>query len=276
MSTHTAVRRTTVPQIRASKGKGRIVSLTAYTSLMAELMDDFVDLIVVGDSTGMVAYGMESTLQVTLDMMINHGKAVIRGSTRACVVVDMPFSTYQETPQQAYRHAARIIAETGAQAVKLEGGTELLDTVDFLTQRGIPVMPHVGLMPQHVQAMGGFKFQARTLEEIDELVRLAKEFEKRNAFCLLIEGTSEAAARAVTQAVGIPTVGIGASPECDGQVLVTEDMLGIFSDYKPRFVKHYADLRSNMRIAFEQYRDEVRSGAFPSMSHCFGVDRSTE
>lgn len=273
MSTHTTLKRITVPQIRASKGKGRIVSLTAYTSLMAELMDDFVDLIVVGDSTGMVAYGMESTLQVTLDMMINHGKAVVRGSAHACVVVDMPFSTYQEAPQQAYRNAARIMAETGAQAVKMEGGAELLETVDFLTRRGIPVMPHIGLMPQHVQAMGGFKYQARTAEEIAGLVELAKEFEKRNAFCLLIEGTSEAAARAVTHAVEIPTLGIGASPECDGQVLVTEDMLGIFSEYKPRFVKHYADLRSGMRNAFEQYRDEVRSGVFPAMSHCFGIDK---
>jgi len=220
----------------------------------------------------MVAYGMDSTLQVTLEMMINHGKAVVRGSRRSCVVVDMPFSTYQESPQQAYRNAARVLAETGAQAVKMEGGEELLDTVDFLGKRGISVMPHVGLMPQHVHAMGGFKFQARTPDEIAELVRLAREFEKRNVFCLLIEGTSEAAARAVTQAIGIPTVGIGASPECDGQVLVTEDMLGIFSDYKPRFVKHYADLGSGMRTAFAQYRDEVKSGVFPAMSHCFAAD----
>ena len=183
MSIHTTIHRTSVPQIRKSKGKGRIVSLTAYTSLMAKLMDDFVDLIVVGDSTGMVAYGMESTLQVTLEMMINHGKAVVRGSSRACVVVDMPFSTYQESPQQAYRNAARIIAETGAQAVKMEGGLELLDTVEFLTQRGIPVMPHIGLMPQHIQSMGGFKFQARTSKEISELIYLAREFER--AECVL-------------------------------------------------------------------------------------------
>ena len=276
MSTHTAIRRINVPQIRASKGKGRIVSLTAYTSLMAKLMDEFVDLIVVGDSTGMVAYGMESTLQVTLEMMINHGKAVVRGASRACVVVDMPFSTYQESPQQAYRNAARILAETGAQAVKMEGGLELLETVEFLTRRGIPVMPHIGLMPQHVQSMGGFKFQARTPEEILELVHLARELEKRDAFCVLIEGTSEAAARAVTQALAIPTLGIGASPECDGQVLVTEDMLGIFSDYTPRFVKQYANLSTDMRRAFEQYRDEVRAGAFPTIDHCFIVRETGE
>lgn len=214
---------------------------------------------------------MESTLQVTLEMMINHGKAVVRGASRACVVVDMPFSTYQESPQQAYRNAARMLAETGAQAVKLEGGLELLETVEFLTRRGIPVMPHIGLMPQHVQSMGGFKFQARTPEEISELVHLAREFEARNAFCVLIEGTSEAAARAVTQALTIPTLGIGASPECDGQVLVTEDMLGIFSNYTPRFVKQYANLSTDMQRAFEQYRDEVRAGAFPTMDHCFVV-----
>jgi len=275
MSTHTTVRRITVPQIRAvkaqGKGAGRIVSLTAYTSLMAKLMDDYVDLIVVGDSTGMVAYGMESTLQVGLDMMIAHGKAVVRGAARACVVVDLPFATYQESPRQAYRNAARVLAETGAQAVKMEGGEELLETVDFLVRRGIPVMPHVGLLPQHVQAMGGFRYQARTPEEIAALVRLARGLEQRGAFCLLIEGTSEAAARAVTEAVAIPTLGIGASPSCDGQVLVTEDMLGLFSDYRPRFVKQYAALADNMREAFGKYRDEVRDGTFPSLDHCFAA-----
>lgn len=271
MSTHTAVRRTTVPHIRASKGKGRIVSLTAYTSLMAQLMDDLVDLIVVGDSTGMVAYGMESTLQVTLEMMIQHGRAVVRGCTRPCVVVDMPFATCQESPQQAYRNAARVIAETGAQGVKIEGGFELVETVAFLVRRGIPVMPHIGLMPQHVQSMGGFKFQARTGEEIVELVRLAQEFEQAGAFCVLVEGTSEAAASAVTRALSVPTLGIGASPECDGQVLVTEDMLGMFSAYRPRFVKQYADLDAAIRQAFERYRDEVRTGVFPAPEHCFAV-----
>jgi 3-methyl-2-oxobutanoate hydroxymethyltransferase len=271
MSTHTVVSRITVPQIRASKGKGRIVSLTAYSSLMARLMDDYVDLIVVGDSVGMVAYGMPSTLPVTLDMMIAHGKAAVQGARRACVVVDMPFGSYQESPQQAYRHAARILAETGAQAVKMEGAEELLDTVDFLVRRGIPVMPHIGLMPQHVQSIGGFKYQARTHEQVAALVRLALELEQRQAFCLLIEGTSETAAREVTRAVTIPTLGIGASPECDGQVLVTEDMLGLFSDYRPRFVKQYADLASQVRQAFEHYRNDVRDGSFPTLEHCFAA-----
>lgn len=276
MSAHAAIRRTGVPQIRKSKGRGRIVSLTAYTSLMAELMDEVVDLIIVGDSAGMVAYGMQSTLQVTLEMMINHGKAVVRGSSLACVVVDMPFATYQESPQQAYRNAARIIAETGAQAVKMEGGFELLETVEFLTRRGIPVMPHIGLMPQRVQSMGGFKFQVRTSEEISEFVQLAMELEKRDAFCLLIEGTSEAAAKSVTQAIAIPTLGIGASPHCDGQVLVTEDMLGMFSSYTPRFVKQYATLSADIRRAFQEFRDEVRSGAFPALEHCFAVKQAVD
>lgn len=271
MSTHATSQRINIPQIKSMKGKGRIVSLTAYTTPMAKLMDEFVDLIIVGDSTGMVAYGMSSTLQVTLAMMINHGKAVVRGASRACVIIDMPFSTYQESPQQAYRNAAKVMAKTEAQGVKLEGGSELLETVEFLTDRGIPVMPHIGLMPQHVNSMGGFKFQARTAEEIESLVLLSIEFEKRKAFSILIEGTSEEAARRVTEAVAIPTIGIGASPACDGQVLVTEDALGLFSEYTPRFAKQYIDLSTPIRDAFARYKDDVRSGAFPTLDHCFGV-----
>ncbi|MGY6274750.1 3-methyl-2-oxobutanoate hydroxymethyltransferase [Methylomonas sp. MgM2] len=274
MSTHTNSQRITIPRITSLKGKGRIVSLTAYTAPMAALMDEFVDLIIVGDSTGMVAYGMDSTLTVTLDMMIRHGQAVVKGSSRACVIIDMPFASYQESPQQAFRNAAKVMAETGAQGVKLEGGNEMLETVDFLTSRGIPVMPHIGLMPQHVNAMGGYKFQARTAEDIEQLVALASAFERRNAFSLLIEGTSEAAARNVTEAVRIPTIGIGASPACDGQVLVTEDALGLFSDYTPRFVKRYIDLSALIRDAFARYEHEVRTGAFPALEHCFGVDKN--
>lgn len=219
----------------------------------------------------MVAYGMNSTLQVTLDMMINHGKAVTRGASRVCVIIDMPFSTYQESPQQAYRNAARVMAETEAQGIKLEGGIEMLETVNFLTNRGIPVMPHVGLKPQSVNAMGGFKFQARTPGEIEDLVALSLEFEKEGAFSLLIEGTREEAARRVTESVKIPTIGIGASPDCDGQVLVTEDVLGLFSDYTPRFAKQYIDLSALIREVFARFEDEVRSGAFPALEHCFGV-----
>ncbi|MFA6994733.1 MAG: 3-methyl-2-oxobutanoate hydroxymethyltransferase [Candidatus Paceibacterota bacterium] len=271
MSTHATSQRITIPQIRSTKGRGRLVSLTAYTTPMAKLMDEFVDIIIVGDSTGMVAYGMDSTLPVTLDMMINHGKAVTRGASRACVIIDMPFSTYQESPQQAYRNAAKVMAETGAQGLKLEGGIEMLETVDFLTSRGIPVMPHIGLMPQYVNAMGGFKFQGRTPDEIERLVALSSELEKCNAFSLLIEGTCEEAARKITNSVKIPTIGIGASPECDGQVLVTEDALGLFSDYTPRFAKQYIDLSALIRESFARFEDDVRSGAFPTLEHCFDV-----
>lgn len=274
MSTHTNSQRITIPRIKSLKGKGRIVSLTAYTTPMSALMDEFVDLIIVGDSTGMVAYGMDSTLSVTLDMMIRHGQAVVKGSSRACVIIDMPFASYQESPQQAFRNAAKVMAETGAQGVKLEGGNEMLETVDFLTSRGIPVMPHIGLMPQHVNTMGGYKFQARTTEDIEQLVALALAFERCNAFSLLIEGTSEAAARNVTEAVRIPTIGIGASPACDGQVLVTEDALGLFSDYTPRFVKRYIDLSALIRDAFARYEHDVRTGSFPALEHCFGVDKN--
>lgn len=271
MSTFAKSTRITIPQIRAMKGPGRIVSLTAYTTIMAKLMDEFVDLIIVGDSTGMIAYGMDSTLQVTLEMMINHGRAVARGASHACVIVDMPFSSYQESSQQAYRNAARIMIETGAQGVKLEGGVEIVETVKFLCERGIPVMPHIGLKPQHVNAMGGFKYQARTDLEIEKLVELAKSLELCGAFAILIEGTSELAARMVTAAVTLPTIGIGASPTCDGQVLVTEDMLGLFPDYTPRFAKQYVELASVMKAAFAQYRDEVRSSAFPTLKHCYAT-----
>jgi 3-methyl-2-oxobutanoate hydroxymethyltransferase len=276
MSTHAKSQRYTIPYIKSLKGKGRIVSLTAYTTPMAAKMDEFVDVIIVGDSTGMVAYGMDSTLSITLDMMIQHGRAVMKGASRACVIIDMPFASYQESPQKAFRNAAKVMAETGAQGIKLEGGLEMLETVEFITSRGIPVMPHIGLMPQHVNSMGGYKFQARTTEEIDRLVALGLAFQECNAFSLLIEGTSEAAARSVTEAVKIPTIGIGASPACDGQVLVTEDVLGLFSDYTPRFVKRYIDLGELILNAFARYENDVRSGAFPALEHCFAVDKERE
>ncbi|MBU6955350.1 3-methyl-2-oxobutanoate hydroxymethyltransferase [Hahella sp. HN01] len=276
MSTHVDRKRITIPQIRSMKGRGSIVSLTAYTTPMAQLMDEFVDLIIVGDSTGMVAYGFNSTMSVTLDMMINHGAAVTRGVSKACVIVDMPFGTFQESPQQAYRNAARVLVETQAQGVKMEGGEELLETVDFLVRRGIPVMPHIGLTPQHANVQGGFKAQIRTEEEINAFIKLGRAFEDAGAFALLVEGAFEEAARKVTAAVSIPTVGIGASPECDGQVLVTEDILGLFSGYTPKFAKRYVDLSQPIKEAFSRYAHEVRSGEFPAMEHCFGVRKNSE
>lgn len=273
MSTHISNKKITIPQIKSMKGKGSIVSLTAYTTPMAKLMDEYVDLIIVGDSTGMVAYGLNSTLPVTLDMMINHGAAVVRGTTRACVIIDMPFGSYQESPQQAYRNASRIMIETQAQGVKIEGGEEMLETVEFLVKRGIPVMPHVGLMPQHANSQGGFKVQVRNEEEIEQLVSLSQKYEAVGAFCVLVEGTFEKAARKVTEALKVPTIGIGASPACDGQVLVTEDILGLFTDFTPKFVKRYGNLGEQIKEAFSEYEKDVRSGDFPTNEHCFGIDK---
>jgi len=273
MSTHTSSQKITTSKIQAMKGRGSIVSLTAYTKPMAELMDPFVDLIIVGDSTGMVAYGYDSTLPVTLDMMINHGAAVVRGSQKACVVIDMPYGSYQESKELAFRNAARLLTETGAQGIKVEGGLELVETVEFLVSRGIPVMPHIGLRPQHANTIGGFKAQGRDEAAAKRLVEEAQAFESVGAFSVLIEGVFEAAARRVTQSLAIPSIGIGASPECDGQVLVTEDILGLFSDYTPKFAKKYVDLSAQIKDVFALYEREVRAGEFPAEKHCFGIKK---
>ncbi|MFP3979017.1 3-methyl-2-oxobutanoate hydroxymethyltransferase [Marinobacter sp. KMM 10035] len=273
MSTHTSSQKITTSKIQAMKGRGSIVSLTAYTKPMAELMDPFVDLIIVGDSTGMVAYGYDSTLPVTLDMMINHGAAVVRGSQKACIVIDMPYGSYQESKELAFRNAARLLTETGAQGIKVEGGLELVETVEFLVSRGIPVMPHIGLRPQHANTMGGFKAQGRDEAAAQRLVEEAQAFESVGAFSVLIEGVFEAAARRVTQSLAIPAIGIGASPECDGQVLVTEDILGLFSDYTPKFAKKYVDLSAQIKDVFALYEREVRAGEFPAEEHCFGIEK---
>lgn len=273
MSTHTSTTKVTTAKIREMKGKGSIVSLTAYTKPMAELMDQFVDLIIVGDSTGMVAYGFDSTLPVTLDMMIAHGAAVVRGAKKACVVIDMPFSTCQESKELAYRNAARVLIETGAQAVKIEGGLELVETVEYLVKRGVPVMPHIGLRPQHANALGGFKAQGRDETAAALLLEEARAYEKAGAVALLVEGVFETAARQITEAISIPTIGIGASPACDGQVLVTEDVLGLFSDYTPKFAKKYVDLSVQIKEVFSEFERDVRTGAFPAEEHCFGMKK---
>ncbi|MES2898915.1 MAG: 3-methyl-2-oxobutanoate hydroxymethyltransferase [Pseudomonadota bacterium] len=272
MSTHVNSKKMTIPKITGMKGKGRIVSLTAYTTPMAKLMDAIVDIIIVGDSLGMVAYGMDSTMPVTLDMMIRHATAVVTGATQACVVVDLPFATYQESPEIAYRNAARVMAESGAQAVKIEVSEEMVETVAFLARRGIPVMPHIGLTPQYANTLGGFKVQGKSDEEASRLVALARSLERASAFALLVEGTHESAARRITEAVTIPVIGIGASPACDGQVLVTEDVLGLFSDYTPKFAKRYTNLAESVQAAFAEFASEVRLGSFPAAQHCFGVN----
>ncbi|MEQ8392107.1 MAG: 3-methyl-2-oxobutanoate hydroxymethyltransferase [Thalassospira sp.] len=263
--------RMSVPQLRARKGAEPIVCLTAYTTPMAQRLDEHCDLLLVGDSLGMVVYGMESTLAVTVDMMVNHGKAVMRGSKNACVVVDLPFGSYQESKEQAFRTASHIIAETGCAAVKLEGGAEMAETIAFLNARGIPVMAHIGLMPQQVNTMGGFKSQGRGDEAAQKMITDAKAVAKAGAFCVVVEGTVETVARTITETIDVPTIGIGASVACDGQVLVTEDILGLFSDFTPKFVKRYADLGDAVSKAVGQYADEVRNRQFPADEHCFGI-----
>lgn len=234
---------------------------------MAGLMDDAVDVLLVGDSLGMVLYGMDSTLAVTLEMMIAHGAAVARGSKHACVVVDMPFGTYQASPADAFKNCARVLAETGCAAVKLEGGAAMAETIAFLTARGIPVMGHVGLTPQSVHQLGGYRTRGKTDDEADGIMSDATAVANAGAFSVVIEGTVEPVARAITKSVAIPTIGIGASVACDGQVLVAEDMLGLFSTFTPKFVKRYAELGREVTSAVEAYAADVRARRFPGSAH---------
>ena len=269
MSTVGHVKRNTPAAIAAMKGTRPIVSLTAYTTPIARLLDPHCDLLLVGDSLGMVLYGMETTVGVTMEMMIGHGQAVMRGAKHACVIVDMPFGSYQESKEQAFRNAARILKETGCDGVKLEGGEEMRETVSFLTSRGIPVFGHVGLMPQQVNTTGGYRSLGRSDSEADKIRRDAKAISEAGAFAMVIEGTIEPLAREITAAVAIPTVGIGASAACDGQILVSDDMLGLFNDFKPRFVKHFAELAPAISKAAASYAEEVKARTFPALEHTF-------
>ncbi|MGU7812883.1 3-methyl-2-oxobutanoate hydroxymethyltransferase [Burkholderia sp. AW49-1] len=272
MSTHQIRQRITVPAIAACKNERKIVSLTAYSKPIAELIDEHVDLIVVGDSTAMVAYGRPTTLDLSLQQMIAHARAVVDSTRHACIVVDMPFGTYQESPELAYRHCAQLIAQSGADAVKLEGGSALAPTVRFLVERGIPVMAHVGLMPQYVHTMGGFKAQGMSPTAAERIGADARAHVEAGAFSLLLEGLAEPLARAITEREPVPTIGIGASPSCDGQVLVTEDILRLSGDHPPRFAKQYADAAALISQAAAAFAADVRGGAFPELKHCFGVD----
>ncbi|MBL8710609.1 MAG: 3-methyl-2-oxobutanoate hydroxymethyltransferase [Rhodospirillaceae bacterium] len=265
------IKRLSVPEFAARKGAEPLVCLTAYTTPMAQRLDGHVDLLMVGDSLGMVLYGFDSTLPVTLEMMIQHGAAVCRGSKRALVVVDMPFGSYQESHEQAFRSAARIIKETGCQAVKLEGGREMADTVAFLTRRGIPVMGHVGLMPQSVNTLGGYRARGRGDQEAAGVVADAVAIAEAGAFSVVLEGVMAQIGQAVTARVPVPVIGIGASAACDGQVLVAEDILGLFSTFKPRFVKRYAELGAEIEEAAARYAAEVRGRSFPGPEHIFGA-----
>jgi 3-methyl-2-oxobutanoate hydroxymethyltransferase len=278
MSVQSAIRRKTAPEIRARKGGEPIVMLTSYHAHTAALVDRHCDVILVGDSLGNVMHGFETTVPVTLDMMILQGRAVMRGSSQALVVVDMPFGSYEASKEQAFHSAVRIMKETQCGAVKLEGGARMAETIAFLSQRGIPVMAHIGLTPQSINTIGSFKSQGR-----DEAVRLdkgdngsgaiqddARAVEQAGAFSIVIEAVAEPLARRVTGIVSVPTIGIGASAACDGQVLVLEDMLGL-SPRTPKFVRRYGDLAPAIEAAIEGYAKDVRSRAFPGPEHVYGM-----
>ena len=270
--TPSPLRRMTIPAIGLRKVAGvtaePLVMLTAYTARQAQLLDEHCDLILCGDSLGQVIYGLPSSLQVTLEMMIAHGAAVVRGSYHAAVVIDLPFGSYEASPEQAFTNAARVLADTGAGAVKLEGGAAMAETVAFLTQRGIPVMGHVGLTPQAVNVLGGYNARGRSDAEADKIVGDAKALAEAGAFAIVIEGVVEPIAIAATKAVACPVIGIGASALCDGQVLVTEDMLGMF-ERVPRFVKRYGNMAETIAAAAAQYASEVRARSFPGIEQTY-------
>ena len=268
MSATAPVRSVLPPDIRARKGTTPLVVLTAYTTPVARLVDAHCDIALVGDSVGMVLHGMPSTLGVTLEMMILHGRAVVRGLSKAMAVIDMPFGSYEESPSQAYRNAARLMAETGAPAVKLEGGQHMAETIAFLTARGVPVMAHVGLTPQSVNTLGGYKVVGRE-EEAVKVMTDAKACEDAGAFSIVLEKVPVGLAGRITSELAIPTIGIGAGADCDGQVLVVDDMLGLFTDFRPKFVKRYAELGKLADQAIADYAAEVRARTFPAAEHGF-------
>lgn len=258
----------TLPEIGARKSRIPLVCLTAYTTPIARLVDPHCDIVLVGDSVGMVLHGLPSTLGVTLEMMILHGKAVRRGLERALMVVDMPFGSYEESPEQAFRNAARVMAETGCAAVKLEGGESMAPTIRFLAARGIPVMAHLGLTPQAVNMFGGYRVQGRN-EAGSRIRNDALMVADAGAFAVVLEKIPESLARQITEDVSIPTIGIGASASCDGQILVVDDMLGLFGDFRPKFVKRYAELGQTVEAAIKVYAQEVRERHFPGSAHVF-------
>jgi 3-methyl-2-oxobutanoate hydroxymethyltransferase len=270
MSAHRqdAVKRLAAPDIAARKGKAPIVCLTAYTAPMAEILDAHCDLLLVGDSVGMVVHGLPNTVGVTLEMMILHGQAVMRTAKRAMVVIDLPFGSYEGAKEEAYANAARVMKETGAQAVKVETGPTVVDTIRYLVDRGVPVMGHVGLRPQAVLVDGGFKAKGKGADERERILREAIATAEAGAFAVVVEGVAEGLAREITEAIQVPTIGIGASAGCDGQVLVTDDMLGLF-DWTPKFVRRYADLRNQIGQAVAAYADDVRERRFPGPAEIY-------
>jgi 3-methyl-2-oxobutanoate hydroxymethyltransferase len=270
MSVHKSSARVTAPEIQARKGGEPIVALTSYHAHTAAIADRYVDFILVGDSLGMVMHGFETTLPVPLELMIMHGRAVMRGAKHALVVVDMPFGSYEESPSQAFHNAARIIKETQCGAVKIEGGTRMAATIRFLTDRGIPVMAHIGLTPQYINMFGGFKTQGRSHEQWKPIEDDARAVAEAGAFAVVLEAIAEPLAAKITKSVKIPTIGIGASAKCDGQILVMEDMLGL-SPRVPKFVKEFGTVGKAIEKAIAAYADEVRSRVFPAKDNTYDV-----
>lgn len=270
MSQKNNLKRFSLEEIRSRKNTDRpLVCLTSYTTPMTKILDPHCDILLVGDSLGMVVYGMENTLDVSLDMMINHGKAVMRASPTAFVIVDLPYGTYENSPEQALESAKRIMNETGCDAIKLEGGAAQSDTIKALHDNNIPVMAHIGLKPQYVVIEGGYKIKGKTEEEAFDLINDAKIAQDAGAFGILVEGTIERISQDITKAVDIPTIGIGASVACDGQILVVDDMLGMITDHVPKFVKQYADLASVIGNAVQEYAKDVKSRSFPADEHTY-------
>ena len=262
------INRLTASDIAARKGREPLVCLTAYTAPIAEILDETCDVILVGDSVGMVLHGLPNTVGVTLEMMILHGQAVMRASHKAMVVVDMPFGTYEADPREAYANAVRVLKETGAQGVKLESGPVVAETIAYLVRRGIPVMGHVGLRPQSALVEGGFRAKGREPEERMKVLAEAEAAADAGAFAVVVEGVAEGLARQITERLKVPTIGIGASSGCDGQILVTDDMLGLF-EWTPRFVRRYADLKTEIGDAVRAYAEDVRARRFPALAETY-------
>nr|Q07LA4.1 RecName: Full=3-methyl-2-oxobutanoate hydroxymethyltransferase; AltName: Full=Ketopantoate hydroxymethyltransferase; Short=KPHMT [Rhodopseudomonas palustris BisA53] len=272
MSVQSTIKRKTAPEILARKGGEPVVMLTSYHAHTAALVDRYCDVILVGDSLGNVMHGFETTVPVTLDMMILQGRAVMRGSKEALVVVDMPFGSYEASKEQAFHSAVRIMKESLCGAVKLEGGVKMAETIRFLTERGVPVMGHIGLTPQSINTLGSFRAQGREESNWGPIEADARAVAEAGAFSVVIEAVAEPLAAKITKDIAIPTIGIGASPACDGQVLVLEDMLGL-SPWAPKFVKRFGDLGPGIEAAIKDYASEVRSRAFPGPEHVYGMKK---
>ena len=264
----------TVSSLKARKGGTPIVCLTAYSAPMAQILDQHCDLLLVGDSIGMALYGMENTLGVTLDMMINHGRAVSTHTKNALVAVDMPYGTYETSADVALNNAKKLMNEAGCDAVKLEGGQDIAPIIKHLVQHDIPVVAHIGLQPQSVEKEGGYRVKGKTDEDIKRLIRDAEAVAQAGAFAVVIEGTIETVAKEITSSITIPTIGIGASADCDGQILVSEDMLGITQGHTAKFVKHYANIAQSIETAAIEYAQDVRTRAFPEEAHTYKSKRA--